>query len=349
MHTKRHLRASRNNMEHKTHIIRNTRWGQIPTTIIYDTRLTGNDRSVALVLWERPETWVYHAEEVAKSIGLNEGTVKKSMRALESLGYIIRRKHRNESGQIIGTDVELIDNPKHVAHKCENTSGEKTSVCEPAHINIIHLNNPSSLLNNNNTSPQTPQGAYATTGENKLTLVAAEEASSFTAEKENDGNTTKPLSPHNPGTPLPQADGFDEFWKAYPKCDRKVGKAKCLEIWKRDKLCRVKAKVMKAIESDKKSDTWTKDNGKWIPLPTTWLNRKRHEDIEDEDIETKTAPTEAPNQWAVLTWDDIEDQTRCKEWEAWRHTKSGHPPSWSLKSEKWLKENENSVVEVENI
>ena len=36
--------------------------------------------------------------------------------------------------------------------------------------------------------------------------------------------------------------------------------------------------ILTAIERQKASDQWTKDNGQFIPHPATWLNQKRWED-----------------------------------------------------------------------
>ena len=37
-------------------------------------------------------------------------------------------------------------------------------------------------------------------------------------------------------------------------------------------------KVLKALKTQKNSEQWKKDNGQFIPLPTTWLNGARWED-----------------------------------------------------------------------
>ena len=69
---------------------------------------------------------------------------------------------------------------------------------------------------------------------------------------------------------------FNIFYKAYPK---KVAKAKVLSWFKsnkpKDDLFQV---MMKQLEVFKKSYNWNKDNGQYIPNPTTWLNQKRWED-----------------------------------------------------------------------
>ena len=74
---------------------------------------------------------------------------------------------------------------------------------------------------------------------------------------------------------------FEKFWKMYP---RKVNKFKTEEWFKKNNpnnhLFEI---ILNQLEKYKASDEWTKDNGKYIPYPTTWLNQKRWED----DIEQK--------------------------------------------------------------
>jgi hypothetical protein len=68
-------------------------------------------------------------------------------------------------------------------------------------------------------------------------------------------------------------EGFDLFWISYP---RKIGKATALKAW--EKLTPPVDEVMLAIKNQKTSDQWTKDNGQFIPHPTSWLNQQRWED-----------------------------------------------------------------------
>ncbi len=76
---------------------------------------------------------------------------------------------------------------------------------------------------------------------------------------------------------------FDSFWSAYP---RKVGKEKALAAFAK---VEVPAQVLlDALEAQKRSAQWTKDNGEFIPHPATWLNGKRWED----EVSSVSAPTE---------------------------------------------------------
>lgn len=73
---------------------------------------------------------------------------------------------------------------------------------------------------------------------------------------------------------------FERFWQAYPK---KKAKAKARQAWAKLKpdmaLCRTMAA---ALEAQKRSETWQRDDGRYIPYPATWLNQRRWEDEPDK-------------------------------------------------------------------
>ena len=76
--------------------------------------------------------------------------------------------------------------------------------------------------------------------------------------------------------PKEKESDFALFWKAYPK---KVGKASAEKAFKK---VTVSVDVLtEAIEKQKKSASWQRDGGQYIPYPATWLNGKRWEDEVD--------------------------------------------------------------------
>lgn len=69
---------------------------------------------------------------------------------------------------------------------------------------------------------------------------------------------------------------FEDFWNYYPL---KKAKYKASLIWSSIKPnAELQKTIFKAVEKQKKSDDWTKDGGKYIPHPTTYLNGRRWED-----------------------------------------------------------------------
>jgi hypothetical protein len=70
--------------------------------------------------------------------------------------------------------------------------------------------------------------------------------------------------------------GFQAFWSAYPNKKAKSAALKAFTKLKPDTA--LLAEMLKAIEVQKQSAQWQKDNGQYIPNPATWLNQERWED-----------------------------------------------------------------------
>lgn len=70
--------------------------------------------------------------------------------------------------------------------------------------------------------------------------------------------------------------GFDQFWRVYP---RKVAKEAAVKAWRKLKpdletIDRIVLDVTRRAESD----DWTRDKGKYVVYPATYLNGRRWED-----------------------------------------------------------------------
>jgi len=69
---------------------------------------------------------------------------------------------------------------------------------------------------------------------------------------------------------------FDLFWLNYPN---KKGKAAALKAWKKiKKPTEVIEKIKKVLPEQIESESWTKNNGQFIPMPATYLNQGRWDD-----------------------------------------------------------------------
>ncbi len=97
-------------------------------------------------------------------------------------------------------------------------------------------------------------------------------------------STTKNLEPK----PKSICSNFDRFWQAYPK---KQGKQQAQKAWQKinpDES--LESVILEALEAQKLSEQWQKNNGQFIPMPSTWLNDRRWEDEESppaaNDVET---------------------------------------------------------------
>ena len=89
-----------------------------------------------------------------------------------------------------------------------------------------------------------------------------------------------------PKTPV---QGFEEFWKAFPK---KASKGSALKAWNKLRPGKeLREKIMAAIERAKKSEQWNRENGRFIPYPATWLHAQGWEDELEPQNKAKAQTT----------------------------------------------------------
>lgn len=101
-----------------------------------------------------------------------------------------------------------------------------------------------------------------------------------------DKSKIPPLSPKGGD----RANLFETFYSAYPKHQAKKQALKAFEKLNPDD--ELFAAIMAALENQKQSDQWQRDNGQFIPLPATWLNGRRWEDEPTADGKADKPPTE---------------------------------------------------------
>jgi DNA-binding transcriptional ArsR family regulator len=84
-------------------------------------------------------------------------------------------------------------------------------------------------------------------------------------------NEPKPLCIPDP------MEGFEVFWKLYPK---KKGRKDAAKAWAKLKPDNeLHQTLITALGSHCVSDDWTKDSGRYIPNASTWLNGERWNDV----------------------------------------------------------------------
>ena len=73
-----------------------------------------------------------------------------------------------------------------------------------------------------------------------------------------------------------ETEAFATFYTAYPK---KVGKPAALKAWRSQKVKPDEVQlILRDIARRKATQDWQKDNGQFIPNPSTYLNQRRWED-----------------------------------------------------------------------
>lgn len=110
-------------------------------------------------------------------------------------------------------------------------------------------------------------------------------------EKEKEKFKKETASPKSSAQSAEPASEFDRFWSAYPK---KTGKQAARNAWKSSAKRRPAfAAIMAKLEAFKQSDQWTREDGRFIPNPATWINQGRWDD--EIKVQTQAKPYDVRN------------------------------------------------------
>ena len=97
----------------------------------------------------------------------------------------------------------------------------------------------------------------------------------------------KPTKKKVPDCPTEYTTMFEVFWQAWPKSRRTAKKAAFKSWWKAQHTClpvdHLLQKCLGTLQWQTKEEQWTKDEGKYIPMPATWLNNERWNDEDPND------------------------------------------------------------------
>lgn len=98
-------------------------------------------------------------------------------------------------------------------------------------------------------------------------------------ERQGDGSTSSSSSSNKPPKAPKGADevGFARFWDSWPDGERKTARKQCAAKWRTEGCEAIAESVIAAVDAAKRSATWTKNAGEFVPAPLVWLNQRRWE------------------------------------------------------------------------
>jgi len=107
-------------------------------------------------------------------------------------------------------------------------------------------------------------------------------------------HSSEPVKEPKPTVTSDTPEGFEQFWKLYPK---KKGRKDAAKAWAKLKPNgELHQTLITALGSHCLSEDWTKDDGRYVPNASTWLNGERWTDHLKPTTPTKqSAYTGLPN------------------------------------------------------
>src|SRR5262245_60625550 len=101
---------------------------------------------------------------------------------------------------------------------------------------------------------------------------------------------------------MTQQEGFTEFWKRYP---RKVSKKDAEKAWaKLVPDVRLIEQMLAALEVQKQSKQWRKNDGEFVPFPATWIRGERWNDELPRQTMHVHGPASALERYQAWTYAD---------------------------------------------
>lgn len=185
-------------------------------------------------------------------------------------------KHRKPN--IYKTNLKMLDFlTSEESSQVKNNTSEESS---QALVKKVHKTSEESSLNNKKKI-----------NINKNIYAQSQIDADTTLSKSVDDDTSKQKkSPSNKKNDEIYIQRFDKFWEIYPK---KKDKAKARQKWLKlkpdDELFN---KIITAVKEQAQSDQWQKDDGQYIPYPSTWLNGERWNDEIKKTVHITPPPKE---------------------------------------------------------
>lgn len=263
-------------------------YGIIPKSVMQDTNLNIGAKAVYAYFCSftgAGNNCFPTRDKICSDLGVSKDTLSKYLKNLVESGYLIveQAKENGKFSHNIYTLPSEIMPPNEITDT-EITVSEKTvpdnSVSDEldTKINNIKINN---IKNNNIIKKENSK-------EKKKTENIADMVREHGARKALQCNK-------NVTQEIDKELAFEEFWKEYPK---KQGKKDAQKAFSKLKLNKeLFEKIMQAIKTQKNNSDWVKENGKYIPLPATWIRGERWE---DEIIQTFTNSQIAENYLSAL-------------------------------------------------
>ena len=231
--------------------------------VAQDRRLSLKARGLFLLLQSLPEDWQYTISGLATVAGTGKDQIRSALSELLDVGYLVKEQRHDCGGKFAGNifvlqeEAPLSGNPTTVYEQTVPLSGKP--ITEKPTTGKPSTENPT--LQNKNIQSK---------------------------------NRNTPYSPPKGDDP-DLARSFDLFWAKYPK---KVKKQKARQLWaKLAPDAALSAVILDALDRQRRSDQWTRDGGRYVPDPTTWLNGRRWED------ELTPPPDKRPPRREVYGWE----------------------------------------------
>lgn len=295
---------------------------------------TGRDGKLRAKIIKNDELWIVKSRtDWWNEIRISPKQYDRAIKKLEELGLVVLGKWKFNGIPAIhihpnyeGLEKAVIEWKKQQISALENTKNNdvETTKQKNANVGLVETG-----ITEKETISRTPKGNSGVdqrgtlltettnrdyTENTKNPIYAQTDACAEMGEKQ-EPSSEKQTAPSEKKTPTQRkqelADMFDEFWKVYPKKKNKVAAKQAFFKLMPDRETFVT--ILKAVHIAIRSYDWRKDNGQYIPYPSSWLNGRRWEDEQQPDI--KPLPTGGEQNGCRLTGNNQQNSSKGEDYD----------------------------------
>lgn len=260
---------------------------RVLNALIFDENLRLQTRMVLIMMTSVRQDWDFSIRGMAKIAHVTKDTMSKMLAEMEAAGYVKRKKQpRGSTGRFAKAGYLVSRKPIFVP-ETEHKNQDTEEPCPTLPYTVSPYTKNSPQLNTKQSTTKQSSSPYSP--------PAGDSAPAETAPEDKTG--PKPKRPRREkSAPVHDPDAFETFWAAYPrKDDRKVAVSAWDKLRPDRALCR---EMYAALKRQRRSDQWNREEGRFIPLFSTWLNGRKWENRGvDPALLDKPRPAD-PGGWA---------------------------------------------------
>lgn len=239
-----------------------------------DPDISSRACKVYIYLISHSEGWQVTVRSVATATGLGKNTVASALRDLEQAGFIDRHQLKDSSGQFAGVEY-LVHRERQPRPKNGDTGTETHNDRNPKSGN----RNDQQKQDNNAGQPRNPKNGNPDNGNPESGSHKKTNSLEKINLQEDQEENTPPIVPQGGQRPT-YPEAFELFWKTYP---RRVGKRAAFKAWEKARKRAGEEDILFGAEALARDPNLPEE--RFIPHPTTWLNRDGWEDAQMPALE----------------------------------------------------------------
>ena len=254
-------------------VIRERGYFSLPRSAAQDDRLALETRGLLALMLSLPPDWDYTVTGLAVKAGCGRDKMRRMVRELEAVGYLVREQAHDEGGRFDGNVYVLQEIPP-LSGKPDNgeTARESPTPLDGFSVNGEEDNSTVVGKHRQRCEPSTAEPSTGFKAEQiREEKIMDRNIPPYSPPK---GDGAEPRKRRSKTTPTWKPERFEGFWAYYPRGENRMGAVRAWDKLKPDDA--LIDTIGRALQVLKASPAWR--DGVGIPYASTFLNGRRWED-----------------------------------------------------------------------